>query len=306
MSNTIIVNKRFNTAFISQNVRDILMPRWSAHDNQQPQSDKYFDMTTQHYRYNHQKVIDRTMNYGSEDYNDMNTYQQEGYLRNVIGTNGTNLKNYTKPSPIMIATQGYVDLLEKINGLLYNKQIPLTHTNTDESHTRFLNMLGSYELSTRRLAFNYLLGLGLITQAEYDATALNSCGLDQFKTENFTWTYEPINDYFIIKHTSPLKLETRWVNSVNNPNNEQLYILIENSSSFSFNGYDKNDWAEYTRISATKFYRQDTNSFIYQYSFLGYTLGDMSSSANIKFDHVNKIDYIDTLEIAIKLPRIYN
>ncbi len=154
--------------------------------------------------------------------------------------------------------------------------------------------------------FLYLLNLGLITQEEYDATALNNTATEQYKWEKFSMDYEPINDYYILKHDSPLKLENRWITEVNNPSSEQLYIMVELPSTQTFNNFNYDNYSTYTRTSATKYYRADNNQYIYQFGYLAYTLGDLSSNSDIQFDHVDKMDYLDSLEVAIKLPRVYN
>ena len=68
--------------------------------------------------------------------------------------------------------------------------------------------------------------------------------------------------------------------------------------------YDLHDIG--TRTNACKFYREDNKQYIYQYSYMAYTLGDLSTDADIQFDHVDRMDYLDSLEVAIKLPRVYN
>lgn len=310
---TIIVNKNFNNKYLSRNIRETFMPRWIAHDNVSLSVEKnyaindsgilYFN-NSDHTKFNQQALFDRKLNYVSED----GTYSHNNntYWRNTVGTNGGNMQNYVKPTLFTVATQSYVDLLDKINTLLYNKQIPLTHISVDDASTRFLNLIGAHDLTERRKAFAFLLGQNLITQAEYDSTATNSMATSQYNWESFSMTYEEINDYYIMGHSTPLKLENRWLTDVNNPNSEKLYLILEIPSTWNFNNYFGDDWGRYARTNATKFYRMDNNQSIYQFSYMAYSLGDLSSDEDIQFDHIDKMDYLDSLEVAIKLPRVYN
>lgn len=321
MMKTIVVNKNFNKRFMSRNIREIFMPRWRAlkSNNIDAYKDYYIDdkdivntinisdPTTQRYILeNQQRIFDRTLSVDNEYLDGRHDRNfRDYYWGNLVGTNGIEKRNYVQPTLFYIVTQSYIDLIDKINTLLYNKQIPLTDINEDEASHRFLNLLGAFDINERRKAFLYLLEKGLITQAEYDSTALNSIATEQYNWESFSMDYEEINDYYIIKHSSPLKLQNRWLSEVNNPLSEQLYIMVDLPSTTSNNNWNFSKYVG-VRTNASKFYRADTSQYIYQFSYMAYTLGDLSSDADIQFDHVDKIDYLDSLEIAIKLPRVYN
>jgi hypothetical protein len=319
---TIIVNKNFNKKFLSRNIKEIFMPRWYAQDTQNIDTYKWYylkpddtvdttnttDTTYQGYiRDNQQRIFDRTLSMNNEDltYNHYNQFNNS-YWRNLVGTNGVDKRNYVQPTLFYVVTQSYIDLIDKINTLLYNKQIPLTVDGEDQASHRFLNLMGAFNLVERRKAFLFLLTEGLITQEEYDATALNNVATEQYKWESFSMNYEEINDYYIIKHKTPLKLETRWETERNNVNGEQLYLMIDIPSTTNNNNWNYDNYDIGTRTNAVRFYRADNDQYIYQYSYMAYTLGDLSTNADIQFDHVDKIDYLDSIEVAIKLPRVYN
>ena len=313
---TIIVNKNFNKKFMSRNIREIFMPRWrgaNGADLDNPTVvNEYInddgDILNASYatyiKENQQWTIDRKLSSATEAFD--NSYNSSGYWNNPVGTNGSNLQNWVQPSIFYVVTQSYIDLIDKINTLLYNKQITLTAVNMDDAHTRFLNLVGAFSLTERRKAFAYVLSLGLITQEEYDNTATSSVSVDQLNWESFTMEYEEINDYYLFKHSTPMRLETRWLSDVNNPLGEQLYIMVDTPSTQNLNNMQVGTYGGGGRTNATKFFRADNNDYVYQYSYMAYTFGDLSSNSDIEFDHVDRMDYLDSIEVAIKLPRVYN
>ena len=95
--------------------------------------------------------------------------------------------------------------------------------------------------------------------------------------------YEEVNDYYYLHFEQPLKLEKRWDNSINNPNNENIYLTFIDTIDTTYT-----------------FSNGENHQLVTTYS---YKLTDMQGDGDIRLDHIDKIDYIDSLILPLKAPK---
>lgn len=264
----IVVNKAFNKKYLVGNIKTVLIP-------------------------NEQNNIDRLGEKSSEYHNSELNYVAS------IDVEG---KTHVKSGKFFVVTAGFLSLIDKINTLLYNDTV--TQLNSESRNRGTLNRLTAYNKSERTKALDRFKVLGYITDAEYEIGVRECEAFGQIKFDSISWNYNEQFDYYTMLHNTPLNLEKRWTNTENNPRNDELYIMTVLPASRPFN---ESSYSAYDRAgvetSCVKYYREDTGKFIYQLGYMAHTLTDRSGDGDIQFDYIDKIDYLDSLEISIKLPK---
>jgi len=276
-----IINKKMNRDFLSKTAKDIIYP-------------------------DGQKVIDG-----------LNQYQVD-YLNRYMFYTGmiqVQKKAGLKKSRWMIASKAYLQLLDKLNTILYDGTFETTitaisgETLVDIYYIRALNLLMVFNKDERMLLWNELFEKYSLITAEELEIARNECEyFDQINFGAMTWSYNEQFDYFTMKHSTPLRLENRWDNIINNPNNGEIYFVNIIPSFIHLNGknistpyFNKNT----IETAAALYYREDLGKNIYQVGYMAHLITDRSGEGDIQLDHIDKIDYLDSLEIAVKLPKEY-
>jgi hypothetical protein len=281
-----IVNKNLNRASFSKTVKDILYP------SNQFKPDL------------NQNIIDGL----SIDY-------KTGLNYFHTGVNGINNKTGLKKTRWFIVTKRYLELIDKLNLMMYDGSFYEAVLNSSRNKTitwdiyqRLFNTLMVFNKNERMILWEELKNsYNLITEEEY-TIAENECeGIEQVLASSMSWNYNEQFDYYTVKHSTPLKLETRWTNSENNPTNSDLYILTILPSDTQFNSEPSTKYWTNTAVetACVKFFREDTGTTFYQVGYMAHSLTDRSGEGEVQLDHIDKIDYLDTLELAIKLPKEY-
>jgi len=100
-------------------------------------------------------------------------------------------------------------------------------------------------------------------------------------------------------YNTPLEL-TRYYDSKNNPNNEDLYLVILPVANINYTGITEGDYGNF--VSAQYFTKLDGTKVL-QSSYIAINIGDITDEdADIQYDHVDKIDYIDSIKFRFRLP----
>ena len=87
-----------------------------------------------------------------------------------------------------------------------------------------------------------------------------------------------------------------------NTNNEALYLVILPLVNKTYGNTD-GSIGDYV---ATQTF-QNGDSVVLQSSYIAVALGDINDvTADIKYDHVDKIDYIDSFRLRFRLPKVLN
>jgi len=262
----IVVNKNFNKQYLSKSMEDFLSPQ-------------------------HQNIIDRR---AIEPYNYYNNYYN--YTGGFIGGNLKGAQN----AMWFVVTKSYLELIDKVNKLFYDG---IVSGSIDYSH-RFFNSLTTYKKSERKRLWSWLKTHNHITDDEFNVAVGQCEAFGQIKYSSISWTYNESSDYFTMLHNSPMNLETRWDNSVNNTSGGEIFIMSILQGYENFNNENfGSDAIGGLQQSATKFIRDDTGASFYQLSYMAHTVTDRAGDGDIQFDYVDKIDYIDSLEISVKLPK---
>jgi hypothetical protein len=113
---------------------------------------------------------------------------------------------------------------------------------------------------------------------------------------NFKVDYD--NGLLNIKYDKPIKLDNEFIfeNFTNNGNSELYFIFPYVNKPILHRGDEcyssfKND-----------IYNPKLNKKVQQFNFIALKISDMDGDGDVKFDHIDKIDYIDSLNITIKVP----
>ena len=273
-----IVNKKLNRDFLSKTAKDIFYPY----------DQTFIDGIDEHTSY----------------------IMQNKFYTGMIGINN---KTGIKKSRWFIATKPYLQLLDKLNNMLYDSTLETTihakrRAMTDDYYIRMLNLLFAFNKDERMLLWNELHDrYSLITDDELEI-ARNECEyFDQINHSNMSWNYNEQFDYFTMKHNTPLRLENRFDNTINNPSNSELYFVQMIPSFAQFDGKSINAYYDRSTVetAALLYYREDLGKNIYQCGYMAFSLTDRSGEGDIQLDHIDKIDYLDSLELAVKLPKEY-
>lgn len=212
--------------------------------------------------------------------------------------------SYHTPGKFFIVSKPYIDLLDKVNRMLFDHQLDFT-SNVDAHNIRLCNALTLMESEYRNYYWTVLYDKGFITDSELEIAKTKCESLTQIKAESFSMHYDDTNDFFTFKYSSPLKLEHRWDQTINNPGNDDLFLLTifdEYKASHNVTASDGNR----IRTSAIQYYREDDGSRFFQIGFMAHHITERDGQGDIELDHIDKIDYLDSIEINVKLPKSYS
>lgn len=147
--------------------------------------------------------------------------------------------------------------------------------------------------SSRASTLASLVSNGVITQAEKDAMLLINLTDRPVVTSSLT------NDVVKFTMTNPNKLVRRYVKSTDNTNNETLYLLFPNYTYAPFSAVN--------HIATTICHYVSTRSEKSEQalSYIAISMGT-TGTEDIVLDYADNIDYLDDMDIKIKLPTIIN
>ena len=147
---------------------------------------------------------------------------------------------------------------------------------------------------------------GIVTEDEVATAKTLTTDFKDFDYAKFTKQYpdttenpelEGVVEYI---YDTPLEL-SKYYSAENNPNNEDLYLVILPVANINYAGLPLD--AEYGNFVATQYFTKADGSKVLQSSYIAINIGDITDDdADIQYDHVDKIDYIDSIKFRFRLP----
>jgi len=192
---------------------------------------------------------------------------------------------------IYLVSKSLINNIIEVNNLIYNDEI----NNLNNDHYLYEHKDVSYFVQ-----FTYFL--------DYYNQYLNENGFDTFcircnvDYSNFK-LYENKNK-LNIQYNKPIHLSKEFsIDEFNNfTNNDELYLFIP----MIFYGCNEYHICKYLY----QYYNPKTNKKVTLAAFIALKITDINGDGDIKFDHIDKINYIDSLNITFTFPNkligVYN
>lgn len=203
---------------------------------------------------------------------------------------------------VLFVPQALLDIIDALNTAEYNQTLDLA----GKDLAILINTLYNANSSERNSALDYLQGLGLITaEQNADVRAMTTKFLGFDRTQ-FLRTYDEAEDVYKYSFDTPVELQVPY-NDTNNPRNNKLYLFFPSLVNTEYGNVvavtDSN--GKYSPLQ--KFYNPVLDKGVQQASYIATELGDINSeTADVKYDHMDKIEYIDSFRLRFRLPRVIN
>jgi hypothetical protein len=193
-----------------------------------------------------------------------------------------------------------LEIIDSLNLAEYNQTLDLSGADL----AILLNTLYNGGSNERNSALDYLQTNGLIT-AEQNADARNmTASLLAFDRTNFTRSYDEIEDVYKYSFETPVELSVPY-DEVNNPRNNKLYLFFPSQINLEYGNMLAVAGSNGTYSPLQKFYNPVLDKEVAQASYIATELGDITSeTADVKYDHMDKIEYIDSFRLRFRLPRV--
>ena len=160
---------------------------------------------------------------------------------------------------------------------------------SDWSNDLSIIISGILNSTTRATTLAGLVTKGVITQSESDSILLINL------TDRPVITSTLTNDVITFKMTNPNKLVRRYVKDTDNVSNETLYLLFPYYTSNTFNSTAHYNTTYYSYLTTTSALSKQVLSYV------AISIGT-TGTEDIVLDYIDNIDYIDDMDIKIKVP----
>ena len=201
---------------------------------------------------------------------------------------------------VLFVPETLLEIIDKINTDLYNETLSIG----DVDAALLLNTLYCSNKNYRNEALDYLEAQSYITP-EQNADVRNMVStLIGFEKNLYSVTYDETTDIYKYAFETPTELDTPY-NETNNPRGNKLYLMFPSlvNTQFGNIGAVANTNGKFSPLQS--FYNPVLDKNIAQGSYIATELGDADSlTADVKYDHLDKIEYIDSFRLRFKLPRI--
>jgi len=217
-------------------------------------------------------------------------------------TSGTSTQNgnyaYT-----LFAPQSYLDIIDVLNQKSYDGTLDL---GDDVELDVLINSLYSADRTIRNNAITFIEGKGYITAEQSTAAKTLTSTLNSYNPLNLVKEYSEIEDVYKYSFNTPIELETPY-DVTNNTNNDKMYLVFLSLCDVTFGNVKDVLGAGGKYSSLQQFYNPERDINVEQASYIATEMGDINSDdADIKYDHMDKIEYIDSFRLRFKLPRVIN
>jgi len=250
----------------------------------------------------------------------MNEGYLESYLTSIMAPNTdayTGFKVYSDLSNVetagsgeypflMFVPAGFLTVIETLNTANFNGTLNLGGS---VNFTLLMNTLYSKNALERNSALDYLVAQGVLNEADITSTKALTSNFKNFNIAELDLSYvdttiagnEALNDVLEYTYANPIELQ-KYYDMASNTNSEKMYLVILPL----VNKVYGNTTGTYGNYVSTHSYKNGETT-VEQTSFMAIELGDINdATADIKYDHVDKIDYIDSFRLRFRLPKVLN
>ena len=200
---------------------------------------------------------------------------------------------------ILFAPESYLNIINKLNQMAYNGEFP-----SDLDFVYVIHALYAKQNDIRDNMINNLVNKGILTNDEIINTTLVTDFRDfdysKFEKQYPDTTENPDLEGVEYIYDTPLEL-SRYYSAENNSNNEDLYLVILPVTNINYAGLPTD--ANYGNFVAVQNFTKSDGTKVLQSSYIAINIGDITDEdADIQYDHVDKIDYIDSIKFRFRLP----
>ena len=206
---------------------------------------------------------------------------------------------------VMFVPKSYLDLIDTLNTAAYNNTLDL---GAGYALDLVINTLYASNRTERNLMVDYLLGKGYCTanQASQIKTLVSS--LSGFVPANMTFEYNSLEDIYSYSYGTPFELSQPYskTNNVGESGSaEKMYLVAFTQISVNYGDVAAVNSGTGVYSPVHRFYIPVLDTSVPQASYIATELGDINDdTADLKYDHMDVIDYIDSFRFRFKLPRV--
>lgn len=206
---------------------------------------------------------------------------------------------------MLFVSESYLTLIDTLNTKQFNGTLNLNGAD----FTLVINSLYDNRSAVRNSVIDYLVTNGVVTEAEVAGAKTLATSFKNFDINILNMHYvdttipgnEALTDVIEYSYDTPVELSIHY-DVANNTNGEALYLIILPLINKNFGGTD-GTYGDY--VSTQKFQNVDTTAL--QSTYIAVAIGDINdATADVKYDHVDKIDYIDSFRLRFRLPKVLN
>jgi len=220
-------------------------------------------------------------------------------------TTGTTVVDGVFPQ-VLFAPQSYLDIIDALNTASYNNTLDLAGLSFD----LVINTLYATDRTSRNYMIDYLLGLGLCSATQASQAKNLVSVLGSFDPANILVEYNSVDDVYSYSFNTPVELLQPYdvSNNVGESGlSEKLYLVMLTQISTAYGDVLNVNGGTGSYSPVHKFYNPVLDTTVLQSSYIATELGDINdteSNPDLKYDHMDKIDYIDSFRMRFKLPRV--
>ena len=238
------------------------------------------------------------------------------YLTGLVNNNsGNTVLGYTNISNAVTGTLNYetfllvpsslLDIIERLNQAEYQGTLILPNNISFEI---LMNTLYSKDEAPRNEAIDYLLNSNLISVEEANMVKTITTSFKNFDKTKMITRYvdvtlegnEALTDVIEFVYNQPVEL-TKYYDQVNNTKGDKLAIAILPLINKNF-GLSPLGIAGQNYTSCHTFKKGETT--VLQTSFIAIEMGDINDvNAEIRYDHIDNIEFIDSFRLRFRLPK---
>jgi hypothetical protein len=223
-----------------------------------------------------------------------NQYTLKFYTDAVQGTT-----TGTGATPHMLFTgSSLLDIIDGLNEASWNGTLDL-----GEGY-EFDTVISTLFCSTaayRESMVDYLVTKGYATTEQSDQIKAITTSFIGYNPSNIVKSYDEVEDIYTFDYNTPIELKNHYT-AAENITGERLYLVMVMMTSTSHSGTTGNAGGAITTLFHNPTLEQNVEQSSYIASDLGDTF-DTEANPDLKYDHLDQIDYIDSFRFRFKLPR---
>lgn len=206
------------------------------------------------------------------------------------------------PSFVLFTNENYLKVINELNQKLYAGTVTLDAGITIPT---LINTLSCSDATIRGKAIDYLVTKGictLTTTEVLDAKRFTST-LIGFNYVNLSRVYDTVENAYVYSYTTPVELSSKYLSS-DNTNNVALYLAFFPMFTYEFSGIPTENAT--TIFNCSKYYKPTTDSTVLQSTYIATKLSDITGDGDVKYDHLDVIEYLDDFRLRFRLPAIFS
>ena len=222
------------------------------------------------------------------------------YTDAVAGTTTSN-GTFTQ---VLFVPKSYLDVIDALNLASYNNTLSL---GVGYSFDLVINTLYSGDKASRDKMVDYLVSKGLVTSTQSTQIKNIVSTLGGFVPANIVYEYTALEDVYSYSYATPVELTVPYnqTNNVGVSGKEKLYLVVPTLVNITYGTVTAVAGSTGSYSPLHTFFNPVLNTTVKQSSYVATELGDITlPESDIKYDHMDRIDYIDSFRLRFKLPRV--